>query len=258
MASLARSVVALSLLLAPLGGAWGDAPRPPCETSPLPAYPDPGNAPAVRVWTGEELGAGWIPPTCTGWGSFPIRMLVATAGRLPYAGDADSLLARFGAVSSLSTVKYWSTSDQRWEGLITHAAALDGPDTHHPRPDFRIAEMVGGADLFFAQDDNRSTGDVVYRLRVREIKPDRLVVEAENTSPVRYLMFPLAGPGDLRSLYFLERWSTTEWGYYSLTGVGAGASALAVGHQASYVNRAIALFRHLAGLPTDQEPPAAP
>lgn len=258
-ARLARSAVALTLLLVPLGGAQGvDAPRPPCGTPPLPAYPELGNAPAVRIWTGEELGAGWIPPTCIGWDQFPFRMLVATAGRLPYAGDADGLLARFGAISSLSTVKYWSTSDQGWEDLITHAAALDGLDARRPRPDFRVAEMVGGADLFFALDDNRSTGDVIYRLRVREIGPDRLVVEAENASPVRYLMFPLAGPGDLRFLYFIERWSTTEWGYYSLMGIGTGASRLTIGYQASYVNRAVALFRHLAGLPTDREPPAAP
>ena len=30
------------------------------------------------------------------------------------------------------------------------------------------------------------------------------------------------------------------------------------GREASYVNRAVAIFRHVAGLPTDQEPPAAP
>ena len=44
------------------------------------------------------------------------------------------------------------------------------------RPDFQVAEMAGGVDLYFAQNDNRSTGDVVYRMRVREIDPDQLVV----------------------------------------------------------------------------------
>jgi hypothetical protein len=29
------------------------------------------------------------------------------------------------------------------------------------------------------------------------------------------------------------------------------------GHEASYVNRAVALYRHLARIPTDREPPAA-
>jgi hypothetical protein len=99
---------------------------------------------------------------------------------------------------------------------------------------------------------------VVYRLRVRETAPDRLVVETENVSSVRYLLLPLAGPGDLQALYFLERRSANEWGYYSLARTGAGTSSLTEGHEASYVNRAVALFRHLAGLPTDQGPPAAP
>ena len=36
------------------------------------------------------------------------------------------------------------------------------------------------------------------------------------------------------------------------------AREVLAGNEASYVNRAVALFRHLAGLPTDQGSPAAP
>jgi hypothetical protein len=28
-------------------------------------------------------------------------------------------------------------------------------------------------------------------------------------------------------------------------------------YEASYINRAVAYYRHIAGIPTDQEPPAA-
>jgi hypothetical protein len=45
------------------------------------------------------------------------------------------------------------------------------------------------------------------------------------------------------------------WGYYGLWGIRAGA--LTSGHEASSVNRALAFYRHVAGIPTDQEPPAA-
>ena len=214
--------------------------------------------PAVRVWTADELGIDWLPPACTGWRALAFRILVAAAGRFHFQGGAEELLARFGSVSTLATIRYWSVSDQRWEQLVTSASALRGPDATLRRPDFRIDEMVGGADLYFAQDDNRSTGDVVYRMRVREIDPDRLALEMENVSTVRYLLIPLAGPGDLQSAYFLERRSPDEWAYYNLARTGAGASSLTQGHEASYVNRAAALFRHFAGLPTDQEPPAAP
>jgi hypothetical protein len=62
----------------------------------------------------------------------------------------------------------------------------------------------------------------------------------------------------LQALHFLERLGPEEWGYYGLARTGAGASPLTGGREASYVNRAVALFRHLAGLPTDRGPPAAP
>jgi hypothetical protein len=33
--------------------------------------------------------------------------------------------------------------------------------------------------------------------------------------------------------------------------------SLSTGGEAPYINRAVAFFRHIAGIPTDQEPPAA-
>jgi hypothetical protein len=39
---------------------------------------------------------------------------------------------------------------------------------------------------------------------------------------------------------------------------GRNANPLTAGHDASYVNRAVAFYRFLAGIPTDREPPAAP
>jgi hypothetical protein len=47
------------------------------------------------------------------------------------------------------------------------------------------------------------------------------------------------------------------WGYYQTIRATAGASALALGSDASYVNRLAALYRYVAGIPTDQEPPLA-
>ena len=212
----------------------------------------------MRAWSGDEPGVDWAPPACTGWRPLPFRALVAVAGRFHHRGTAEGLLARLGAVSALTTIRYWSVSDGRWLDLVTDAAALSGPDAAARRPDFGVAEMRGGADLYLAQDDNRSTGAVGYRLRVREVAPDRLVAETENVTAVRYLVVPLAGPGDLRALHFLERLSPEEWGYYGLARTAAGTSPLTGGREASQINRAVALFRHLAGLPTDQGPPAAP
>ncbi len=260
MPALARLAAGLGLwavlLVAGESVAQG-VPRPPCAGPPSPAYPEPGGQPVVRVWSAGETGA-WTPPACTGWRPLPFRVLVATAGRFHHQGTVEDLLERLGAVSTLTSVRYWSVTDGRWRDLITDAFALEGPDAAKRRPDFRAAEMKVGTDLYFAQNDNRSTGDVVYRLRVREIAPDRLVVETENVGPVRYLLVPMAGPGDLQAVYFLTRSAPGLWDYYSLARTGTGASRFLEGHEASYVNRAAALFRHVAGLATDQGPPPAP
>ena len=83
------------------------------------------------------------------------------------------------------------------------------------------------------------------------------MLETENVTAVRVLAMAIFGPGDLRTLYFFERSSPDAWGYYSLAGVDPVSTLAIQGREASYVNRAVAIFRHVAGLPTDQEPPAA-
>lgn len=246
------------LLLASESSVAASGPRPPCATTPLPAYPDPDNLPIVQVWTDNELEPDYAPAGCTGWLPTAFRTLAATAGRFRHQGRVEDLLARFAAVSALRTIRYWSVWDKRWENLVVDASALSGPDATLPRADFRVDELAAGADVYFAQTDNRSTATVVYRMRVRAIGPDRLVVETENVSAVRYLLLPLAAAGDLQVLYFLERQASDEWGYYSLARVAARTSSLLGGHEASFINRAVALFRYTAAMPTDQEPPAVP
>lgn len=250
--------LSLVMLLAPAIGRAENGPRQPCGREPSPAYADVGSPPAVRVWAMDELGAGWVPPACSGWSTGTPRVLVTVAGRFRHTGGVDGLLTRLGAVSTLTTIRYWSVTDQRWESLVTRASALDGRDGARRRPDFRLAEMTVGADLYLAQRDNRSTSEVVYRMRVREAAADRLVVETENVGTMRYLVVPLAGPGDLQALHVFRRQGSVEWAYDGLTRIGPGASPLLGGHAASYANRAVALFRHVAGLATDGDPPAAP
>jgi hypothetical protein len=69
---------------------------------------------------------------------------------------------------------------------VTEASALSAPDSDRRRADFTAAEMASGEDLFFAQSDNRSSKEVLYRLRVLEMRPrardpDR---ERERRAPV--------------------------------------------------------------------------
>ena len=72
---------------------------------------------------------------------------------------------------------------------------------------------------------------------------------------MRYLLVPLFHSGEMQSVHFVERESPEIWRYYAIARTGKNASSLTAGHEASSVNRAVAFFRHLAGIPTDKEPP---
>ena len=252
-----RALVLALLLLSASPALAETGPLPPCGNAPEPAYPQPGEPPRARYWQRGELSPDWTPPACAGWRTAGYRFLLALAGRFESNEDADVLLGRFGAVSAMLRIRYWSVTDQAWKDLLQQAFALDGPDLEHRRADFTAAELRSGRDLYFAQQDSRSSGAVVYRMRLRAARAERLVIEIENATPVRYYALQLFGPGDLQAVYFLDRRAPGGWDYYSLTRTGAGSSSLADGNEKSYVNRAVAFYRHLAGMPTDRDPPAA-
>jgi hypothetical protein len=155
-------------------------------------------------------------------------------------------------------MRYWSTTDKSWDVLITDASALDGPDAGQRRPDFSAAEIKARNDLFFMQADNRASAPVVYRLRIETSGADHIAVSIYNFSPVKWHFITLFPAGSLRIRYWMDRLTPDVWGFYLLSGETKEASWLAGGHQGSYINRAAALYRHLLGVPTDQNPPLAP
>jgi hypothetical protein len=184
-------------------------------------------------------------------------MLLAVAGTLQSADGEAALLSRFGAVSRLLRVRYWSTTDHTWRPLLTAVTALTNQVSCQPRGDFTTTEIESGQDLYLAQTDSRSTNEVIYRMRLRGSDSQHFVIETENVTPVRWWALTLYKPGDLYSLHFLDQRSPGIWSYYSLTRIDGGRW-LITGHEKSYINRAVALYRHFAGIPTDLEPPPAP
>ncbi len=248
------NAAALAILLAWSSGLLAQGvPQPPCGHPPQPSYAKNGEQPNFQVW-GKTGLASWTPPPCTGWTDAAGNLLVALAGTFSHAGSTDELLNRFGAVSAMRGIRYWSVTDKEWRVLVTEAAALRGPDSKDRRPDFAAPEMRVGLDLFFAQHDSRSTGEVVYRMRVREAGADRLVLELENVSPVHAFIATIFGPGGMKFLYFLDRGAGGSWGFYAFLSAN---SSFAEGNSASFVNRAAAFYRHFTGVPTDGAPPLA-
>ncbi len=249
-----RLLLAFLAWIVPLG-ARAETPWP-CERSLLPPYAALGAPPSLLTMRSGSLPPISAPSDCRPWIPWRSSLLVTLAGRFRYLGDADGLLARFGAISALRGIKYWSVTDGAWRTLVTDAGALDGLDMPRRRADFSVAEMSSGRDLYFDQQDNRSSGLVSYRMRVLERGEDHAVIVVENVTSVWLFVIPLFDPGDLQSLYVLRRLSPGVWGFQSLTGAREGM--LIPSSAASYVNRAVAIYRHIIGIPTDQNPPASP
>ena len=256
-----RPLAALALALiaycpANLLGDSTDAagPQPPCGAESNPPYPDLQHSPAIKVWDRSSLGRDWTPPACLGWSAPGFTTLVSTVARF-HASGAEGLLRRLGQISGLKGVRYWSTTHHSWRTLIVSASALAGP-AGSARPDFSTTELAPGSTRYFQQSDSLS-GKATYRLQVVSASPDRLVFETENMTGLHYMLVPLFPPHELQAIYFLDRESPDVWRYYSIARTGKDASSLAAGHDASTINRAVAFFRYFAGIPTDQEPPAA-
>jgi len=234
-------------------------PQPPCNQEPTPPYPALDQPAIVKSWSGTAptLKRDWIPPTCTGWFATGFSTMVTITARFRYSAGADGLLQRLGAISELAGVRYWSATHKQWRTLILDAYALSASQADRRRENFSPAEMHEGSMLYFEQTDNLS-GKGVYRMYIAKASEDHLVVEVENVTTLRYLLVPVLHAGEMQSIYFLDREPDNVWRYYSMVRTGKDANHLIARNESSAVNRAVALYRHVVGLPTDQEPPAAP
>jgi hypothetical protein len=151
-------------------------------------------------------------------------------------------------------VQYWSTTDHKWRPLVSSASAIVGTQ---PRADYSPGELTTNDARYYQITDTRSGHAVTYQLRLWEAQQGRVVVETSNVDGIRWWGITLYAADGLDTWYFLRQRSPGLWGYYSITRV-LPASFLAEGHEKSYINRAVALYRHYMRLPTDIEPPSAP
>ena len=231
-------------------------PLPPCGREPIPAYPGINEQSIVKSWSKSDLGRDWKPPVCTAWAEGGFSTLVTIAARFSYTSEAEGLLRHIGAISQLAGIRYWSTTHKQWRTLIVNAYALTDSKPAQRREDFTSNEMTEGKVLYFEQFDNL-TGKATYRMHIVAASASRLVFEVENVSTMRYYFLPIFHPGELQSMYFLDRESDKVWRYYGIVRTGKNANGLIAGNESSSINRAVAFYRSLVGIPTTQEPPGA-
>jgi len=246
----------LAMLLCQARGYSQLGPQPPCGKEPVPPYPGLDESAVAKSWSKSEFGRDWKPPACTGWAAVGFTTLVTTVARFRQTSGAEGLLRHIGAISELAGMRYWSTTHKQWQTLIVDAYAVTGSQPSQRRKDFMPEEMKEGQVLYYVQVDNLS-GKATYRMHVVEASADRLVFDVENVSRMRYLFITLFDPGEMQSIYFLDRESENVWRYYSIVRTGKNANRLTAGNESSAVNRAVAFYRYLVGIPTGQEPPAA-
>jgi hypothetical protein len=254
----ATALLLTALLAMPAAAEAAAGPVPPCAAATtVPAHGAEGPTPAVTVWHGDDLGRPWQPPECLGWQAMDTAVAVAAAGRFREPGGTSAILARFSRISRLTAMKYWSVTRQIWRPLVPAATALSGPDRSFVREDFLPGELTTGDHFHYWQTENSPAGDVVYRVEIRHKSVDRLVLRIENATPVRFLLMPLFDTGEYQFIYFLQREDGDIWRFYSLLRAGDAMGVSGEDHEASFVNRAVAVFRHIAGIAGDAAPPAA-
>jgi len=230
-------------------------PSPPCGAAAVPSFAPSGPLPELRFWPAEAL-AGWQPPGCTGWAARADARVVAAAGTI--RGSEEDILGRIGALSHQTSIRYWSAARGDWRAMLDDATALAKPEARARRADFAADEMTKGARLHLAYDDAEPIGAVVHQLDIRERMADRVVVATANTTAARLMGMTVAAPGDLEMAIFLDREVPGLWRYYALSRFTLRLPASMQPSDLDYLNRAAAMFRFVAGVPTDAMPPAAP
>lgn len=251
-----RFLFLIVILLAPdLADGASAKLTPPCDGPPIPAYAPVGQPPATGVWSESELRrSAWQAADCLNWTTGRTRLAAALAGQFQFAGSLDELAARLGRISALKSVRYWSVTHKAWQDLVSDAGVLDGPQGK-ARPDLGAGELAPGSAFYYFEVSHG--GRTVYRMTVQERTPARLVVSTENVTPIHVAFLTAFDPGGMQSVIFLDKRGPGLWSYYQTLRATEGASAIALSSDGSYINRLAALYRHTAGIPTDQEPPAS-
>jgi len=240
----------LGTLAAPIVGAESvnvAGPVPPCNTSPFPTYPDEPGKINIRFWPEQSEPDNWQPPGCLQWELHDYSVLMSAAGRFISAPVNQGILHKVASVSALAGLRYWSVTRNDWAVLISDSHALTDVSSKQPREDFEPSSLREGQTLFYWQNEQTTIGGMSYQMRILELRPGRIVLSVENLEPAEFLWFTAMQKGAIQAVYFFDHLGGNQWGYYHLARVQQELQWPKVG-EASYENRAAAIFGYFSGL----------
>ncbi len=262
------AALARRALLARLGmlGAWGaagawpraalalgDPAEPLCGRAPPPPYPAADQRVVVQTWVAGGRRDG-PPPDCSGLSTTDVELLLLLTASYRSAGDLNQQLARFGAVSRLKGMQYWSFSDRRRQTLIPEAHAVQSLASLQPRADFSVAELKSGAPLSFVHNDNRTSALVPYQMRLLRHGADGFTLRVENIGEIAMFGLTLVASHEMQWTVTVERLSAGLWGYRGMLALHRLRLGGVDQHRLSNLSRAAAMFDLVAGRQTDVEP----
>ncbi len=220
------------------------------DLQPVPAFASHEQAPNVASWRDlAQLAVDCHVPLDS-----PAPLTVALAGHFDYHGSVSGIATRLGAISHIENLPYWSVTDNDWRPLISEAFALDSANPQSKRTDFTADELLNGQTRYFAQNDTRSWGQNIYRLRVISSSADHLILVSDNVTPVKLGPVTLFKPHTAVSVQFINRTTDTRWSYYNLAVIKESTLAP---REKSLINRQAAFYRYLIQETPTGNPPLA-
>jgi hypothetical protein len=82
-------------------------------------------------------------------------------------------------------------------------------------------------------------------MHIVEASADRLVFSVENVSTIRRLLVAIFRPGEMQSIYFMDRESDNVWRYYAILRPGKERERTGYGERVVFDYRAVALLSPL-------------
>ncbi len=223
-----------------------------CGNGPPLAYPAADKPALVQSWLLDGRHDG-PPPDCAGLRTKEFELLVGLTASFAAPGDLADMLTRFGAVSSLKGLPYYSFTDRKRQPFIRESYAIDNPASVRPRADYTATELRSGAELYFVHSDNRSSTLVPFGLQLLQSTDNGFQVRIENLANIRMYGLMLVATREMQWSVALERLGPGRWGYRSLLGLHKLRLGRAEQHRLSNLSRCVAMFDLLAGRQTDIE-----